>query len=79
MTNENQGGLDINEPNCKYIFLWCLKISLRLNLITVGDAQNILVEKKRIKTKEGKLPKEFDPASSTNLFVEHALRTWITS
>ena len=56
-------------------FLWCLKLSLRLNLITVEDTQNILVEKKIIKTIEGKLPKEFDPANLTNLFV-HQFVTW---
>ena len=38
--------------------------------MTVIDSQNILVEKNIIETKEGKLPKEFDPANSTNLFVD---------
>ena len=38
-------------------------------------AQNILVEKKIIKTKEGKLPKEFDLANLTNLFVDQFV-TW---
>ena len=56
-------------------FLWCLKLSLRINLITVGDACNILVEKKIIETKEDKLPKEFDPANLTNLFVDRFV-TW---
>ena len=51
-------------------FLWCLQLSLRINIITVEDAQNIIVEKKIIKTKEGKLPKEFDPANLTNIFVD---------
>ena len=36
----------------------------------MGDTQNVLVENKRIKTKEGKLPKYFDPANLTNLFVD---------
>ena len=39
------------------------------------DAQNILVEKKIIKTKEGKSPKVFDPANLTNLFVDQFV-TW---
>ena len=39
------------------------------------EAQNIIVEKKIIKTKEGKLPKEFDPANLTNLFVDQFV-TW---
>ena len=39
------------------------------------DTQNILVEKKIIKTKEGKLPKEFDPTNMTNLFVDQFF-TW---
>ena len=56
-------------------FLWCLKLSLRLNLIIVEDTQNILVEKKIIKMKEGKLPKEFDPANLTHLFVDQFV-TW---
>ena len=55
--------------------LWCLQLSLRLNLITVQDTQNILVKKKIIKTKEGKLLKEFDPANLTNLFVDQFV-TW---
>ena len=50
-------------------------MSLRLNIITVGDAQNILVEKKIIETKVSKLPKEFDPTNLTNLFVDQFL-TW---
>ena len=56
-------------------FLWCLQLLLRLNIITVEDAHNILVEKKIIKTKKGKLPKEFDPASLTNSFVDQFV-TW---
>ena len=43
--------------------------------MTVRDAQNIIVEKKIIETKEGKLPKEFDPANLTNLFVVQFV-TW---
>ena len=39
------------------------------------DAHNILVEKKIIKTKEGKLPNEFDSANLTNLFVDKFV-TW---
>ena len=39
------------------------------------DAQKLLVEKKVIKKKEGKLPKEFDPANLTNLFVDQ-FATW---
>ena len=57
------------------IFLWCLQSLLRLNIITVEEAQNIIVEKKIIKTKESKLPKEFDPANLTNLFVDQFI-TW---
>ena len=41
----------------------------------MGDAQNILFENKTIETKEGKLPKEFDPANLTNLFVDQFV-TW---
>ena len=52
------------------IFLWCLQLSLRLNIITAQEAKNMLVEKEIIKTKKGKLPKEFDPANLTNLFVD---------
>ena len=59
------GSLDRNAPISTVIFLWCLQLSLRLNIITVEDAQNILVEKNIIKTKEGKLPKEFDPTGAT--------------
>ena len=39
------------------------------------DTQNILVEKKIIKTKESKLPKEFDPANLNDLFVDQFV-TW---
>ena len=39
------------------------------------DAQKLLVEKKVIKKKEGKLPKYFDPANLTNLFVDQFV-TW---
>ena len=46
-----------------------------INLITLGDARNIIVEKKIIETREGKLPKEFDPANLTNLFVDQFV-TW---
>ena len=52
-----------------------MQLSLRLNQITVEYAQNILVEKKIIKTKEDKLPKDFDPANLTNLFVDQFV-TW---
>ena len=38
--------------------------------MTVRDARNILVENKIIGMKEGKLPKEFDPANLTNFFVD---------
>ena len=41
----------------------------------MGDALNILVENKIIKTKEGKLPKEFDPANLALLFV-YKFVTW---
>ena len=75
MKRKKGGILDRNAPTCTVIFLWCLQLSLRLNIITVEDAQNILVEKKIIKTKEGKLPKEFDPANLTNLFVGQFV-TW---
>ena len=51
-------------------FLWCLQLSLWINIIILKDAQNIIVEKKIFKTKEGKLPKEFDPANLTNLFFD---------
>ena len=40
-----------------------------MNLTTVRDVQNIAVEKKILKTKEGKLPKDFDSANLNNLFV----------
>ena len=70
MKNKKQGSLDINVPTCKVRFLWCLQFPLRINLITVGDARNLLVEKKIIETKEVKLPKEFDPANLTHLFVD---------
>ena len=56
-------------------FLWCLQLSVRLNIITVQDAQKIIVIKKIIKTKESKLPKEFDPTNLTNLFVDQFV-TW---
>ena len=36
----------------------------------MGEARKILVEKKIIKTKEGKLPIEFYPDNLTNLFVD---------
>ena len=55
--NKKQGSLEKNAPTCKAILLWCLQMSLRINIITVGDAQNILFERKIIKTKEGELPK----------------------
>ena len=67
--------MDRNAPTCKERLLWCLQLSLRLNLITVGDAQKNLVEKKIIETKEGKLPKEIDCANLTNLFVDQFV-TW---
>ena len=56
-------------------FLWCLQLLLRLNIITVEDAHTIIVENKIIKTKEGKLTKEFDPDNLTNLFVDKFF-TW---
>ena len=40
-----------------------------------GRRKQILVERKIIKTKEGKLPKHFDPASLDNLFVDQFV-TW---
>ena len=52
-----------------------MQLSLRFNLITGGDAQDILVGKKTIKTKEGKLLKYFDPTNLTNLFVDKFV-TW---
>ena len=39
------------------------------------DTKNILVEKKIIKTKEGKLPKAFDHANLTTLFLNQFV-TW---
>ena len=57
------------------IFSWCLQLSSRLNIISVEDAQNILVKKKIIKTREFKLPKYFDPANLTNLIVDKFV-TW---
>ena len=68
--NEKQGSLYIKAPTCKARFLWCLKFSLRLNITTVRDVQNILVENSKIKRKEVKLLKDFDPANLTNLFVD---------
>ena len=41
----------------------------------MGDARNILVEKKIIETKEGELPKEFDPTNFNNSFVDQFF-TW---
>ena len=67
--------LDRNSRTCTSIFLWCLQLSLRLNIFTSRDAQSILVENKRIEMKEGKLPKDFDPANLTNLFVDQFV-TW---
>ena len=55
--NEKQVSLDRNAPTCKAILLWCLQPLLQLNIITVRDARNVLVEKKIIENKEGKLPK----------------------
>ena len=66
MENEKQGSLEKISPTCQERFLWWLQLSLRSNPIKVGDAQNILVEKKIIKTKEGKLPKEFCTANLNN-------------
>ena len=43
--------------------------------MTVGDARNFLVKKKIIETKEDKLPKYFDTANLTNLFVDQFV-TW---
>ena len=48
---------------------------MQINLITVRDEQNILDEYKIIDTKEGKLPKYFDTANMTNLFVDQFV-TW---
>ena len=48
---------------------------MRVNLVTVGCAQSILFEKRMIKTKESKLPKYFDPANLTHLFVDQFV-TW---
>ena len=39
------------------------------------DAQKLLVENKIIKKKEGKLPKEFDPANLNNFVVDKFV-TW---
>ena len=75
MNNKKQIILDRNAPTYKARFLWCLQLSFRVNLVTVGDARNILVEKKIIKTKEDNVPKEFDPANLTNLFVDTFV-TW---
>ena len=50
-------------------------MSLRINIITLGDARNILVEKKIIEMKVGKSPKEFDPNNLTNLFIDQFV-TW---
>ena len=49
--NKKQRSLDRNAPTCKAIFLWFLKLSLRLHIMTVGYAHKNLVEKKIIKTK----------------------------
>ena len=73
--NKKQGGSDRNAPNCKSRLSWCLKFSFWINLNTLVDAQNILVEKKINETKEGRLPKEFAPAKLTNLFVDQFV-TW---
>ena len=43
--------------------------------MTLIDTQNIIVERKIIETKEGKLPTNFDPASLTNLFLDQFV-TW---
>ena len=43
--------------------------------MTVVGARNIIVEKKIIETKEGKLPKDFDPANLNNLLVDKFF-TW---
>ena len=45
-------------------------MSLWINLTTAGDARKILIEKKRIKSKEVKLPKQFDTTNLNNLFVD---------
>ena len=70
LKNKKQGSLNENLPTCKARFLRCLQLYLWLIIITVGDTQNILVEKKIIKTNEVKLPKQFDPANLTKLFVD---------
>ena len=52
-----------------------MQFPLKLNIIALGDARNILFEMKIIIKKEGKLPKEFDPANLTNLNVDQFV-TW---
>ena len=42
--NKKQGSLDRNAPNFKSILLWCLKFSLRMNIITVGDASKFYLK-----------------------------------
>ena len=75
MKNKAHLSLDGNAPTCKSGFSWCQQLLLRINIITVGDARNILNEEKIIKTREGKLPKEFYPANLDNLFVDQFV-TW---
>ena len=75
MKRKKGGSLDRNAPISTVRFLWCLQFSLRLNIITAQEAKIMLVQKKIIKTKEGKLPKEFDPTNLNNLFVDQFV-TW---
>ena len=75
MKNEKHGCSDRNAASWQARFLLCLQFSLKINLNTLGEARNILVENKTIETKEGKLPKEFGPAYLTNLFVDQFV-TW---
>ena len=75
LKNKKQVSSDRNAPTCKARLLWCVRFSFWLHLITVGDAGKHWVQKKIIVKKEGKLPKYFDPANLTNLFVDKFV-TW---
>ena len=75
VNNKKKGCPDRNAATYKSRFLLWLQLSLRINIITLGDARNILVEKKIFETKEGKSPKEFGPTNLTNLFVDQFV-TW---
>ena len=59
--NEKQVSLDISAPTYKSKFLQCLQFSFQMNLMNLGGALKLLVENKIIKTKEGKLTKQFIP------------------